>query len=282
MTAVDAGMRDYVVSGPNRRHRPGAGRHLRRRAVGAGDWTQQRRRLRTSDFAQSFTAVGSQATIRVYRTRRDYTETSINLGTADGQHLRPFDQSTGNRSQQPAAYPTAAISIPTQLSIQITSVQAATPSLYVVSGIISGHNIASAGIYQNGVLSQPLNLSSGGGGGIGGLISGLIPGTSRQVSFVGRFNPALGFATVRAYDRNGLMTEQPVSAGGFIRGKSLRWPEYIQSQSVHRDAAIRRRRPGFRRSGYRRRSRDRCGSGHGRRCGFGYERPGESRRAHLA
>lgn len=211
VTAVDPGMRDYVVRGQitgTDLERAGIyvdGRLAQEIGLNSGDG------LRTSDFAQSFTAVGSEATIRVYRTRRDYSETSINLATANTS--APSTSPLVINSTIGGAFGGGLN--PGPLSIQITSVQAATPSLYVVSGIISGHNIASAGIYQNGVLSQPLNLNSGGGGGgISGLISGLIGGTSRQVSFVGRFNPALGFATVRAYDRNGLMTEQPVSAGG--------------------------------------------------------------------
>jgi hypothetical protein len=208
VTAVDPGMYDYVIRGQitgSDLEKAGIyvdGRLAQEIALNSGAG------LRTSDFAQSFSAVGSEATIRVYRTRRDYSETSINLGTA----------STAAPSTSPLVINSTIGGAfggglnPGQLAIQITSVQAATPSLYVVSGIISGHNIASAGIYQNGVLAQPLNVTSGGG--IGGLISGLIPSTSHQISFGGRFNPAQGFATVRAYDRSGLMTEQPVSAGG--------------------------------------------------------------------
>ncbi|HEY2106234.1 MAG TPA: hypothetical protein VGH29_10650, partial [Candidatus Binataceae bacterium] len=208
VTAVDPGMHDYMVRGQiTGSDLEKAGIYVDGRLAqeiglnsGAG--------LRISDFAQSFSAVGSEATIRVYRTRRDYSETSINLATAE----------TSSPSTSPLVINSAIGGAlgggpnAGQLAVQITSVQAATPSLYVVSGIISGHNIASAGIYQNGVLAQPLDVS--GGGGIGGLISGLIPGTSRQISFVGRFNPAQGFATVRAYDRSGLMTEQPISSGG--------------------------------------------------------------------
>ena len=210
VTAVDPGMRDYMIRGQisgTDLERAGIyvdGRLAQEIALNSGSG------LRTSDFAQSFSAAGSETTIRVYRTRRDYSETSINLATA----------STSAPTTSPLVINSAIGGVfggglnPGQLSIQITSVQAATPSVYVVSGIISGHNIASAGIYQNGVLSQPLNINGARSGGIGGLISGLIPGMSHQVSFVGRFNPALGFATVRAYDRSGLMTEQPVSAGG--------------------------------------------------------------------
>ena len=90
--------------------------------------------------------------------------------------------------------------------------QPATPSVYIVNGLISGRNIASAGLYQNGVLIQPLNVNRSGG--IGGLISGLISGVSRQIPFAGRFNPGQGFATVRVFDNSGMMAEQPVMASG--------------------------------------------------------------------
>jgi hypothetical protein len=212
VTAVDPGMRQYMVRGQI------AGSDLERAGIYVDGRLAQEIALNSgaglcaSDFAQSFTAVGSEATIRVYRTRRDYSETSINLTTANTSA-----PSTGPLVINSAIGGAFGGDLNSdQLAVQITSVQAATPSLYVVSGNISGHNIASAGIYQNGALAQPLNLNGGGGigGGIGGLISGLIPGMSRQISFVGRFNPAQGFATVRAYDRSGMMAEQPIMAGG--------------------------------------------------------------------
>ena len=210
LTMADPGMRSYMIRGQisgTDLERAGIyvdGRLAHEIALNNGTGFQ------TSDFAQSFNAVGSEATIRVYRARRDYSETSINLATA-GTTAPPSTGPVVINSALGGAFGGGLNS--DQLAVQITSVQAAAPSLYVVSGIITGRNLASAGIYQNGVLAQPLNVS-GAGGGLGGLIAGLIQGTSRQVSFVGRFNPAMGFATVRAYDRNGLMTEQPVTAGG--------------------------------------------------------------------
>ncbi len=179
--------------------------------------------LVASNFAQTFDAVGSQATIRVYRSRGDYTESSIDLGTADFGSDSDVAIGTplgGSIVMNPAASnPYGADLNPDQLAVQITSVQAAAPSLYIVNGLISGRNLASAGLYQNGVLVQSLSIS--GSGGIGGLISGLIPGASRQVPFVGRFNPALGYATVRVFDRSGMMAEQPVMAGGTPYGGNL-------------------------------------------------------------
>jgi len=104
---------------------------------------------------------------------------------------------------------------PNQLAVQITSVQPASSTLDVVTGMISGHNIASAGLYQNGGLIQTISVGGSGiSGGLSGLISGFMPGASRQISFTGRFNPTQGPVTVRAYDRSGMMTEQPVIVAG--------------------------------------------------------------------
>ncbi len=218
ITMVDPGMREYMVRGQI------AGSNLKRAGIYVDGRLVQKLPVErgsgfhTSSFAQSFTDVGSEATIRVYRSRHNYSETSINLASA----------SIGTPSMPPAligsaiggAYP--GMINPGQLAVQVTSVQAAAPSLYVVSGFISGNNIASAGIYQNGVLTQPLSIGSGGiTGAIGGLISGLIPGMNKQYSFTGRFNPTLGYATVRAYNSSGMMAEQPIMAGGSPYGYGM-------------------------------------------------------------
>src|SRR5262249_20716104 len=106
--------------------------------------------MHASDFGQSFTALGSEATIRVYRSRRNFTVSSIDLASA----------STGNELTGPAVIDSTLGGAyggglnPGQLAVQITNLQAAAPSLYVVSGIISGRNVASAGIYQNGVMTS--------------------------------------------------------------------------------------------------------------------------------
>jgi hypothetical protein len=216
VSVVDAGMHEYMVRGQI------AGSHLKRAAIYVDGRLAQRiplnsgQGLRTSNFAQSFTDVGSEATIRVYRTRRDFSESSIDLAAAStGPGAGTGTASTAPMViNSPLGGSLATGVNPNGLAVQITSVQPAAPSLYVVSGNISGRNIASAGIYQNGVLAQPLSLSRGGlSGGIGGLLSGLIPGMSRQVSFTGRFNPLMGYATVRAYDTSGMMAEQPIVGG---------------------------------------------------------------------
>jgi hypothetical protein len=220
VSQVDAGMRSYLVRGQI------VGRNLKKAGIYIDGRLVQKIPLnrgvglRTSNFAQSFSAVGSEATIRVYRAKDDYTESSIELGSgpaigsvnttgpvALGSPLTgsPLIGSLGGGGLNPGP-----------IAVQITSVQAAAPNLYVVSGYVSGRHIASAGLYQNGMLIQSFNVSSGSGGGIGGLISGLISG--QQISFAGRFNPAAGFTSVRAYDRSGNVTEQPVMGGGTMYG----------------------------------------------------------------
>jgi hypothetical protein len=53
------------------------------------------------------------------------------------------------------------------------------------------------------------------GGGLGGMLSGLLSGGSRNVNFTARFNPQAGPASIRAFDASGGFAEQPVVAGGY-------------------------------------------------------------------
>lgn len=227
LTMVDPGLREYRIRGQI------AGSNIKR----AGIYVDRRlvqeipitggRGFHTSTFAQSFDAVGSEATIRVYRSRHDYTESSIDLASAaSGTEMTgtPLG-AAGPMVMNPMTFNSyGAENNPNQLAVQITSVQPAAPTLYVVNGIISGRNIASAGIYQNGGLIQAINIGSSGiSGGLGGLISGFIPGMNRQISFSERFNPMQGPATVRVYDRSGLMTEQPVIVAGTPYGVANRY-----------------------------------------------------------
>jgi hypothetical protein len=219
LSVVDPGMHEYLVRGQI------SGSHLKRAGIYVGGRLAQSIPLNhgtgshVTNFAQSFTDVGSEATIRVYRTRHDYSESSINLATAGtGNPVASNSTSTSITPMIVGAPIGGAFGAnPNGLAVQITSVQPMASSLYVVTGNISGRNLASAGIYQNGMLVQSLSVSGGHGlgGSIGGLISSLIPGSSHSVSFSGRFNPLMGFATVRAYDTNGMMAEQPIMAGGY-------------------------------------------------------------------
>jgi len=234
LSMVDPGLREYRIAGQI------SGSNLKRAGIYIDDRLVQEIPLNagsgfhTSTFAQSFDAIGSEAAIRVYRSRHDYTESSIDLATA-GVGTAMAGVPPGAVAINPAtvnpmtANPTIsnmisnpmtanaydAESNPDQLAVQISSVQPASSTLYVVTGMISGRNIASAGLYQNGGLIQTINVGGSGiSGGLSGLISGFIPGTSRQISFAGRFNPMQGLATVRVYDRSGMMTEQPVIVAG--------------------------------------------------------------------
>jgi hypothetical protein len=149
-----------------------------------------------TSFDQQFEMDSGAATIRAYGVGGQFVESSI-------------DQSNEGVAALPPTMPMAAVT--SGLAVQITSIQPIAANLYVVSGVISGSGLASAGLYQNGALAQNLNL---GGGGIGAVIGSLIPGASRSVNFSARFNPAMGPATIRAFNTNGAYTEQPVMVAG--------------------------------------------------------------------
>jgi hypothetical protein len=95
--------------------------------------------------------------------------------------------------------------------VQIAAVGPITSNLYVVSGVISGHRLSGAGLYQNGMLMQKIAIN---GGGIGGVLGALIPGGSQNVNFNVRFNPQAGPATIRAFDSSGAYNEQPIVIAG--------------------------------------------------------------------
>jgi hypothetical protein len=143
-------------------------------------------------FDQRFIMNGGEATIRAYGIGNQFVESSV-------------DASSGVAALAPAVP-----MMPEGLAIQITAVRPVSVNLYVVSGLVSGRNLASAGLYQNGMLVQNLNL----GGGIGGILGALIPGNHRNVNFSARFNPNGGQTSIRAFDTSGAYTEQPVMAGG--------------------------------------------------------------------
>jgi hypothetical protein len=143
-------------------------------------------------FDQRFIMNGGEATVRAYGVGNQFVESSV-------------DVSSGVAALAPAVP-----MMPEGLAIQITAVRPVSVNLYVVSGLVSGRNLASAGLYQNGMLVQNLNL----GGGIGGILGALIPGSNRNVNFSARFNPNGGQTSIRAFDTSGAYTEQPVMAGG--------------------------------------------------------------------
>lgn len=194
LTPIDPANRQFEVSGQisgSRIERAGIyvdGKLARQIALSGGPG------YATETFDETFEMSGAAATIRVYGAGARYIESSIPLGA---------------RVMQGPRYGAN----PNRLSIQIGAVRPLSPQVYSVSGIISGSNLASAGLYQNGVLVQPLAVS-------GGLLSSLMPAVLRQVSFSTQFNPGAGLATVRVFDRNGQFVEQPVmvSAGAPYAG----------------------------------------------------------------
>ncbi len=141
-----------------------------------------------SSFDETFPMNGTKATIRAYGAGNQFVESSIDI-SANGP-------------------PPVVAAYPGQLSVQITSVRPVATNLYVVAGVISGSNLASAGLYQNGMLRQALSVQSG-------FLSSLLPGSYRSVNFTAQFNPLLGPGVVRAYDGTGASAEQPITVAGY-------------------------------------------------------------------
>ena len=163
-----------------------------------------------TNFDEKFTASGSEAKIRAYGIGDQYVESSLDLSSATAT-------ASADTSMSPATIPPGPLYGGTigggnsGLLVQIAAVGPITRNLYVVSGVISGAHLSTAGLYQNGMLVQQIPI---GGGGIGGVISSLIPGASHNVNFNVRFNPQAGPATIRAFDSSGGYNEQPVVIAG--------------------------------------------------------------------
>ncbi len=163
-----------------------------------------------TNFDEKFTANGGQATIRAYGVGDQYVQSSVDLSTATAS----ADASAYPGSLAPGTGyggPLVGVGGNSDLLVQIAAVGPITPNLYVVSGVISGAHLSAAGLYQNGMLVQRIPIGSGG---IGGVISSLIPGASHNVNFNVRFNPQAGPASIRAFDSSGGFNEQPVVIGG--------------------------------------------------------------------
>ena len=163
-----------------------------------------------TNFDEKFTASGSEAKIRAYGIGDQYVESALDLSSATAT-------ASADTSMNPAAIPPGSLYGETigggnsGLLVQIAAVGPITRNLYVVSGVISGAHLSTAGLYQNGMLVQRIPI---GGGGLGGVISSLIPGASHNVNFNVRFNPQAGPATIRAFDSSGGYNEQPVVIAG--------------------------------------------------------------------
>ena len=147
-------------------------------------------------FDESFQMYGKRATIRVYGARSQYVEKTLRLASAPPEE-----------PGFPPAYPPAIAMNPNQLSVQISSVRQVAPNAIVVSGVVSGKSMASAGLFQNGIQIQTLSVS-------GGILGALTNSSFRQVNFTVQYNPVAGPASVRVFDRNGQYAEQPVMMAG--------------------------------------------------------------------
>ena len=102
---------------------------------------------------------------------------------------------------------------PGTMSIQIQSVTSLSPSQTVVTGIINGRNVRTAGLYQNGMLDQAIPI--GGANGAAGFLGSVLSHFGTQtVPFTAYYNPANGPAVIRVTDNTGAYTEQAIGVGG--------------------------------------------------------------------
>jgi hypothetical protein len=164
-----------------------------------------------TSFDQRIVAQSGLTTIRAYSVGNQFVEQSVDLFDAeDTSELADY-----RGGALVPAMPMSAAGI----AVQITGIRPVGGSFYVVSGIISGPDIVSAGLYQNGVLAQNIAVASG----LAGALGALIPGSSRSVNFNARFNPYAGPATVRAFNSTGAYAEQPVVVAG-VSPSGAPWP----------------------------------------------------------
>ncbi|MBV8775117.1 MAG: hypothetical protein JO166_22700, partial [Deltaproteobacteria bacterium] len=164
-----------------------------------------------TSFDQQIIARAGPTTIRAYSVGNSFVEQPVDLyDAADAADIADYpDDATAMATPMTAA----------RIAVQITSIRALAAGTYLVNGIISGNNVASAGLYQNGVLAQNINLSPG----IAGALTSLIPGASRSINFSVRFNPYAGPAVIRAFDGTGAYSEQPLIVAG-ISPYAPVWP----------------------------------------------------------
>jgi hypothetical protein len=156
----------------------------------------------STSFNQRIVAQSGSTTIRAYSIGGQFIEQPVDL--VDAEDASVLSDAGGGTLM--ATSPMSA----TAMAVQITGVRPVAASLYVVSGVISGPDIASAGLYQNGVLAENISV----GNGLAGALAALMRGSSRSFNFNARFNPYAGPATVRAFDSTGAYTEQPVVVAG--------------------------------------------------------------------
>ncbi len=160
-----------------------------------------------NSFDQRFTLEGGAPTIRAYAMGDRFIETPVDLSNslASAEPMLPAAVAPMTGGAMLGGAPVMAAGV----AIQISAVGSISPTQSVVSGVISGKHVVSAGLYQNGMLVQAIAVRHG----IGAMIGSLLPGSSNNVNFNVRFDPQAGPATIRAYSGNGIYAEQPVVAG---------------------------------------------------------------------
>ncbi len=161
-----------------------------------------------NSFDQRFTLEGGAPTIRAYAMGDRFIETPVDLGNSLAS-AEPRPPAVAAAPMTGGAMLGGAPVMAAGVAIQISAVGSISPTQSVVSGVITGKRVVSAGLYQNGMLVQAIAVRHG----IGAMIGSLLPGSSNNVNFNVRFDPQAGPATIRAYSGNGVYAEQPVVAG---------------------------------------------------------------------
>lgn len=168
----------------------------------------------TNNLDQRFVMDGSAASIRAFGVGNHFVEQPIDLTTAVAgaakQAINPALTAPSMMMGGSSMTGAPANAVPGTIAIQINTITNLSPGRTVVKGVISGRNVSTAGLYQNGQLDQSIAVSSG-----GGLLGSVLSHFGTQsVPFIAYFNPANGPAVIRATDSTGAYTEQPVALGG--------------------------------------------------------------------
>ena len=169
-----------------------------------------------TSFDQQIVALGAATTIRAYSVGNQFIEQPVDLLDAEDNSEVQDNANSGLLTTAPAAG--------AGIAIQLNGVRPLGGSLYLVTGVISGPEVASAGLYQNGVLAQNIAVATG----LTGALGALIPGWSHSINFSARFNPYAGPATIRAFNSMGAFTEQPVVIAG-VSPSNAPWPNSAYS-----------------------------------------------------
>jgi hypothetical protein len=162
---------------------------------------------RVTNFNERIVASDGAPTIRAYTVGNQFTEQPIDV--FDAEDAADFADENTELATNPPIQPLQPMMAP-GIADEITVTQPLAGNLYLIGGVISGRNITSAGLYQNGALAQPIGLSTG----IAGALSNLMPGSSPSINFNVRFNPYAGPASIRAFNARGAYTEQPITIAG--------------------------------------------------------------------